>query len=74
MQLSMKKLRVILSFALLIEAKSITPKIIKFSGLLLKPVPAFLKSVHARIPATAGVVTTHALSGATTEVKSPQGA
>ena len=73
MQLSMKKLRVILSFALLIEARSITPKIIKFSGLLLKPVPAFLKSVHAWIPATAGVVTTHALSGATTEVKSPLG-
>ena len=73
MQLSMKKLRVILSFALLIEAKSITPKIIKFSGLLLKPVPAFLKSVHAWIPATAGVLTTHAVSGATTAVKSNQG-
>ena len=70
MQLRMKKLRVILSFTLLIEAKSITPKIIKFSGLLFKPVPSFLKSVHAWIPATTGVVTTHALSGATTEVKS----
>ena len=73
MQLSIKKLRVILSFALLIEVRSITPKIIKISGLLLKPVPSFLKSVHGWMPATAGVVTTHALSGATTEVKSYQG-
>ena len=73
MQLSMKKLRLILSFVLLIEARSITPKIIKISGLLLKPVPSFLKSVHGWMPATAGVVTTHALSGATTEVKSYQG-
>ena len=73
MQLSMKKLRIILSFVLLIEARSITPKIIKISGLLLKPVPSFLKSVHGWMPATAGVVTTHALSGATTEVKSYQG-
>ena len=73
MQLSMKKLRVILSFALLIEARSFTPKIIKISGLLLKPVPSFLKSVHAWIPATTGVLTTHAVSGATTEVKSTQG-
>jgi len=72
-QLSMKKLRVILSFALLIEARSITPKIIKISGLLLKPVPAFLKSAHAWIPASAGVLTTHAVSGATTAVKSTQG-
>ena len=69
----MKKLRIILSFVLLIEARSITPKIIKISGLLLKPVPSFLKSVHGWMPATAGVVTTHALSGATTEVKSYQG-
>jgi hypothetical protein len=73
MQLSIKKLRVILSFVLLIEARSITPKIIKISGLLLKPVPSFLKSVHGWMPATAGVFTTHALSGATTEVKSYQG-
>ena len=73
MQLSIKKLRVILSFALLIEARSFAPKIIKFSGLLLKPVPSFLKSVHGWMPATAGVVTTHSLSGATTEVKSYQG-
>ena len=73
MQLSIRKLRVILSFALLIEARSFAPKIIKTSGLLLKPVPSFLKSVHGWMPATAGVVTTHALSGATTEVKSYQG-
>ena len=73
MQLSIRKLRVILSFALLIEARSFAPKIIKVSGLLLKPVPSFLKSVHGWMPATAGVVTTHALSGATTEVKSYQG-
>ena len=73
MQLSKKKLRVILSFALLVEARSFAPKIIKISGLLLKPVPSFLKSVHGWMPATAGVVTTHALSGATTEVKSYQG-
>ena len=73
MQLSIRKLRVILSFALLIEARSFAPKIIKISGLLLKPVPSFLKSVHGWMPATAGVVTTHALSGATTEVKSYQG-
>ena len=73
MQLSIKKLRVILPFVLLIEARSITPKIIKISGLLLKPVPSFLKSVHGWMPATAGVFTTHALSGATTEVKSYQG-
>ena len=73
MQLSMKKLRLILSFALLIEARSITPKIIKFSGLLFKPVPVFLKSVHAWMPATTGLVATHALSGATTAVKSTQG-
>ena len=73
MQLSIKKLRLILSFALLIEVRSITPKIIKIYGLLLKPVPSFLKSVHGWMPATAGMVTTHALSGATTEVKSYQG-
>ena len=69
----MKKLRVILSFALLIEAKSFAPKIIKLSVVLLKPVPGFFKSIHAWIPATAGVDSTHALSGATTEVKSTQG-
>ena len=69
----MKKLRLILSFTLLIEARSFAPKIIKISAVLLKPVPGFFKSIHAWIPATAGVVTTHALSGATTEVMSELG-
>ena len=69
----MKKLRLILSFTLLIEARSFAPKIIKISAVLLKPVPGFFKSIHAWIPATAGVVSTHALSGATTAVKSSQG-
>ena len=69
----MKKLRVILSFALLIEAKNFARKIIKISAVLLKPVPGFFKSIHAWMPATTGIVATHALSGATTEVKSTQG-
>ena len=69
----MKKLRIILSLGLLIEAKSFAPKIIKLSVVLLKPVPELFKSIHAWLPATAGAVATHALSGATTEVKSTQG-
>ena len=69
----MKKLRLILSFTLLIEARSFAPKIIKISAVLLKPVPEFFKSIHAWVPATAGIVATHALSGATTAVKSSQG-
>lgn len=73
MQLSIKKLRIILSISLLIEARSIAPKIIKLSGILLQPVPGVIKSIQTWIPATAGVLTTHALSGATTEVKSQQG-
>lgn len=73
MQLSIKKLRIILSISLLIETRSIAPKIVKLSGILLKPVPVVIKSIQAWVPATAGVLTTHALSGATTEVKSPQG-
>ena len=67
----MKKLRLILSFTLFIEARSFAPKIIKISAVLLKPVPGFFKSIHAWVPA--GVVSTHALSGATTAVKSSQG-
>ncbi len=69
----MKKLRIILSLGLLIEARSFAPKIIKISAILLKPVPGFFKSIHAWMPATAGIVATHALSGATTAVKSSQG-
>ena len=37
-------------------------------GIILKPIPVLLKSVHAWIPASTGVITTHALSGATTSV------
>ena len=73
MQLSMEKLRVILSFFLLVETRNLAPKFVQLSGLFLKPVPAFLKSIHAWIPTTAGVLTTHAVSGATTEVKSQLG-
>ena len=69
----MKKLRIILSLGLLIEARSFAPKIIKISAILLKPVPELFKSIHAWMPATAGIVATHALSGATTAVKSSQG-
>jgi hypothetical protein len=73
MQLTIKKLRVILSFCLLIETRNFLPKVIQLSGLFLKPIPGFFKSVHAWVPATAGIVTTHALSGATTEVMSELG-
>jgi len=69
----MKKLRIILSLGLLIEAKSLAPKIVKLSSVFLKPVPVFFKSINAWIPATTGIVATHALSGATTSVKSSQG-
>ena len=69
----MKKLRIILSLGLLIEAKSLVPKIVKLSSVFLKPVPVFFKSINAWIPATTGIVATHALSGATTAVKSSQG-
>ena len=69
----MKKLRVILSFFLLVETRNFAPKVVKFSGLFLKPVPSIIKSIKAWIPVYAGFATTHALSGATTEVKSPHG-
>jgi hypothetical protein len=69
----MEKLRVILSFFLLVETRNLAPKFVQLSGLFLKPVPAFLKSIHAWLPTTAGMLTTHAVSGATTEVKSQLG-
>jgi len=69
----MKKLRVILSFFLLVETRNFAPKVVQFSGLFLKPVPSIIKSIKAWIPVYAGFATTHALSGATTEVKSPHG-
>ena len=73
MQLTLKKVRLILSLSLLIEARSFAPKVIKLSGILLKPLPEMMKSVHAWTPAALGMATTHALSGATTAVKSAQG-
>ena len=71
--IKMKKIRLFVSFLVLVETRSVLPKLIKFSGVLLKPVPCLIKSIHAWLPATTGVVTTHALSGATTEVQSEQG-
>ena len=67
-QLTIKKLRIILSIVLAIESRTLFPKIIKLSGLMLKPVPVFLKSAHSLIPASTGIISTHALSGATTSV------
>ena len=69
----MKKLRLILSLSLLIEARILAPKVIKLSGILLKPLPGMMKSVHAWTPAVFGMAAPHALSGATTAVKSSQG-
>ena len=71
--INMKNIRLFFSVIILFQTRSLAPKIIKFSTLLLKPVPNFVKSIHAWIPAASGVIATHALSGATTEVKSPQG-
>ena len=67
-QLKMKKLRIIISFVLAVESRSLIPKVLQLSGIILKPVPVLLKSVHAWIPASTGVITSHALSGATTSV------
>ena len=71
---TMNKFRLLLSLALLIQARSIAPKLILLTGQILrKPIPEMIKSIYAWVPATASVVTTHALSGATTEVRSYQG-
>ena len=56
-------------YCLLKSRSQFAPKIIKISAVLLKPVPGFFKSIQAWIPVYAGIVATHALSGATTEVK-----
>ena len=71
--IKMRKFRTLLSVLLLLESRSLQVKLIKAAGLLLKPTPAFVKSVHAWMPALTGIVCTHALSGATTEVKSSIG-
>ena len=71
--IKMKKLRLFFSFLVLVETRSVIPKLIKLSGILLKPVPNLIKSIHAWAPASSGLITTHALSGATTEVKSSLG-
>ena len=71
--IKMKVIRLFISFLVLVETRSVLPKLIKFSGVLLKPVPSFIKSIHAWVPATSGMLVTHALSGATTEVKSSLG-
>lgn len=71
--IKMKEIRLFISFLVLVETRSILPKLIKFSGVLLKPVPCLIKSIHAWVPATSGMVVTHALSGATTEVQSSLG-
>ena len=71
--IKMKKLRLFFSFLILVETRSVVPKLIKLSGILLKPVPNLIKSIHAWAPASSGLITAHALSGATTEVMSLSG-
>ena len=71
--IKMKKIRLFISFLVLVETRSVLPKLVSFSGVLLKPVPCLMKSIHAWLPATTGVMVTHALSGATTEVQSNLG-
>ncbi len=71
--IKMKELRLFISFLVLVETRSVIPKLIKVSGIFLKPVPNLIKSIHAWAPASSGLITTHALSGATTEVKSSLG-
>lgn len=66
----MKNIRLFLTLILLSDYRSFSSKIIKVSGFLIKPVPGLFKSIHAWMPATAGMLTTHALSGATTQVYS----
>ena len=71
--IKMKKLRLFFSFLILVETRSVVPKLIKLSGILLKPVPNLIKSIHAWAPASSGLITAHVLSGATTEVMSLSG-
>jgi len=67
---NMKNLRLFLTLILLAESRTFTSKIIKISTLLIKPIPSLIKSIHTWAPVTASTITTHALSGATTQVYS----
>ena len=71
--IKMRNIRLLFSFMILFQTRSWSPNIIKLSGILLRPVPGFIKSIQAWVPLTSGTVLTHSLSGATTEVKSAQG-
>ena len=71
--IKMKKLRLFISFLILVETRSVIPKLIKLSGILFQPVPNLIKSIHVWAPASSGLISAHALSGATTEVKSSLG-